>query len=83
MKRFVSFSLAVFAILFISVATERTAFAFSGYVDPGSGLLALQCISSVVVAASYYLRRQIRAFFTPKPKKPLVTPRVDNTRNAA
>jgi hypothetical protein len=79
MKRFVSFSLAVLAILFISLATERTASAFSGYIDPGSGLLALQCISSVVVATAYYLRRRIVALFTPKKdKKPLVS-RVSST----
>jgi hypothetical protein len=88
MRRFGSISLAVFAIVFLLLATERKALGFSGYVDPGSGLLALQCITSVVVATSYYLRRRIRAFFTPKPKtdKPLtgrIASTPENPRNPA
>jgi hypothetical protein len=69
MKRFGSISLAAFAIVSILLLTERKALGFTGYVDPGTGLLALQCATSVVVAAGYYLRRRIRALFSSKSKK--------------
>jgi hypothetical protein len=87
MKRFGSISLAAFAIVFILLLTERKAFGFSGYVDPGTGLLALQCATSVVVAAGYYLRRRIRALFSSKKDKaPLVgagSPRPTTPNNPA
>ena len=49
--------------LCLMLATERRAY---GYVDPGSGLLALQSIGSVAAAAMYFMRRQIKALFTRK-----------------
>jgi hypothetical protein len=33
------------------------------YVDPGSGLLALQSAASVMAAAAFFLRRKLRAVF--------------------
>ena len=63
MKRIGSHSFFIFIVLCFLTATERRAYGFSGYIDPGSGLLALQCITSVVVATGYYLRRQIRSLF--------------------
>jgi hypothetical protein len=39
---------------------ERPAY---GYVDPGSGLLAIQAVGSALVAAGWYLRRRIYALF--------------------
>jgi len=33
------------------------------YVDPGSGLLALQSAASVMAAAAFFLRRKIRTVF--------------------
>ncbi len=33
------------------------------YVDPGSGLLALQSAASVMAAAAFFLRKKIRALF--------------------
>jgi hypothetical protein len=33
------------------------------YVDPGSGLLALQSAASIMAAAAFFLRRKIRAVF--------------------
>jgi len=63
MKRFVSVSLAVFITLCMIVGSERRAW---GYVDPGSGLIALQTIASVAAAYAYVVRRRIRAFFSRK-----------------
>jgi hypothetical protein len=68
MKRLVSFTLAIFITLCMIVGTERRAFA---YVDPGSGLIALQTIASVMAAYAYFVRRTIRAFFQRK-KEPVV-----------
>jgi hypothetical protein len=66
MKRFLSVSLGLLVTLCLIVGTERRAW---GYVDPGSGLIALQTIASVVAAYAYMVRRRIRAWFTRKEKK--------------
>ncbi len=58
MKRFASVLLGIITAVCFLIATERTAW---GYVDPGSGLLALQGIASVVGTVAYYFRRRIRA----------------------
>jgi hypothetical protein len=60
MKRLISISLAIFTTLCLLVATERRAW---GYVDPGTGLLALQSIASALAAVGYLLRRRIKALF--------------------
>jgi hypothetical protein len=65
MKRVVSFSLGILITLCMMVGSERRAW---GYVDPGSGLIALQGIASVAAAYAYYVRRRIRAFFSRKKK---------------
>lgn len=65
------------------VASERRAW---GYVDPGSGLIAIQAIASVIAAWAYMVRRRIRAFFTrKKPEPPAVLPvsRPDESREVA
>jgi hypothetical protein len=49
------------------VGTERRAW---GYVDPGSGLIALQTCASVVAAYVYYIRRRILAFFQRRKNEP-------------
>jgi hypothetical protein len=67
MKRFTSISLAVFIALCMIVGSERRAW---GYVDPGTGLIALQTMASVAAAYAYYVRRRIRAFFTRKKDAP-------------
>ncbi len=88
MKRFLSFSLAVLCCLFALLATEHRAYA---YVDPGSGLLAIQSLASVAAAAGYFLRRRIAGFFGGKkpvaevveaPVQPAVI-RSEDTRSAA
>lgn len=66
MKRFISFSLAAFTFLCLFVASERRAW---GYVDPGSGLLALQSFASVMAAGAYFLRRRIMGLFSRTPKE--------------
>jgi NADH:ubiquinone oxidoreductase subunit H len=69
MKRLTSFSLAVLTFLCLLVGTERRAW---GYIDPGSGLIALQTCASVMAAYVYYIRRRIMAFFQSKKKGPAV-----------
>ena len=84
MKRLISLSLTIFTCLCLVLATERRAMA---YVDPGSGLLALQSLASVMAAAGFFLRKRIMGLFSRK--KPLttiatpVTVRKEDSRNAA
>jgi hypothetical protein len=63
MKRLVSSSLTLLITFCLLVATDRRAW---GYVDPGSGLIALQTFASVGAAYAYFIRRRIRAFFASK-----------------
>jgi hypothetical protein len=65
MKRLISSSLTLLITFCLLVATDRRAW---GYVDPGSGLIALQTFASVGVAYAYFIRRRIRAFFASKEK---------------
>jgi len=70
MKRlFLSVSLALFMAFCIVIATARPAY---GYVDPGSGFLAVQTIASVAAAFGYFLRRRIRSLFSRKDDAMLV-----------
>jgi hypothetical protein len=84
MKRLISLSLTVFTCFCLVIASERRAMA---YVDPGSGLLALQSLASVMAAAGFFLRKRITGLFTRK--KPLttiatpVTVRKEDSRHAA
>jgi hypothetical protein len=84
MKRLISLSLTVFSCLCLLLATERRAMA---YVDPGSGLLAIQSIGSLLAAAGFFLRRRIMGLFNKK--KPLasvaspVAVRKEDSRNTA
>jgi hypothetical protein len=86
MKRLVSFSLAVFCCVCLLIATERRAYA---YIDPGSGMMALQTITAGLAAAGYFMRRKIGALFSrKKPVESVVLPspasvREDDTRSAA
>ena len=64
MKRiFFSILLALFSALCLVIATAKPAY---GYVDPGSGFLAVQTIASVAAAFGYFLRRRIRSLFSKK-----------------
>ena len=71
MKRLVSLSLAVLITVCMVIATERRAY---GYVDPGSGLIALQTFASVVAAYAYFIRRRLRSLFTRKSDGDVVLP---------
>lgn len=71
MKRVISISLGIFITLCVIVGSERRAW---GYVDPGSGLIALQGIASVAAAYAYYIRRRIRAYFSRKKEPAIVLP---------
>jgi len=71
MKRLVSVTFSIVITLCLIVGSERRAW---GYVDPGSGLVALQTIASVGAAYAYFVRRRIRAFFTRKEDKPIALP---------
>jgi O-antigen/teichoic acid export membrane protein len=50
----------VLIVLGAALLFERPAYA---YVDPGSGLLAIQAAGSALVAAGWYLRRKIYLLF--------------------
>ncbi|MGA8940171.1 MAG: hypothetical protein WB439_13500 [Acidobacteriaceae bacterium] len=84
MKRLISVSLTIFSCACLLLATERRAMA---YVDPGTGLLALQSLGSLLAAAGFFLRRRIMGLFDKK--KPLTsadspgTVRKEDSRNAA
>ena len=63
MKRFFTVSLGICIALLMVVGSERRAW---GYVDPGSGLIAIQGVASVGAAYAYIVRKRIVAFFTCK-----------------
>ena len=84
MKRLLSFALGCVVCLCVLIATEQRAMAM--YVDPGSGLLALQSAASVVAAAAFFLRRKIRALFGFRRKAETFAPlsdEKDETRKVA
>jgi hypothetical protein len=69
MKRLILVSLSVLITFCMIIGTERRAW---GYVDPGSGLIALQTFASVIAAYAYFVRRRIREFFRRKKAAPAV-----------
>ena len=83
MKRLSSLLLGIAMVICFIVASERTAW---GYVDPGSGLLALQGFASVLGTAAFYFRRRLRALFGRKSANdvPVYTAKpVQESKNAA
>gem|GEM_PF-3520767 len=58
--RLLHWGLGAACCLGLLLATDRRALA---YVDPGSGLLALQSLAAALTAAGYFLRRQIARVF--------------------
>jgi hypothetical protein len=84
MKRLMLLGVTALSLFGLMLATERRAMA---YVDPGSGLLAIQSLGSMLAAAGFFLRRRIMRVLTKK--KPLtsaalpVTVRKEDSRNAA
>ncbi len=82
MKRLISVSLALAICLCLLVGTERRALA---YVDPGTGLLALQSVGSAAAATIFFMRRRIMALFSKKETTPTPLPVVakSDSRKAA
>jgi hypothetical protein len=80
MKRLISFSLAILIAFCLLIGTERRAW---GYVDPGSGLIALQTFFSVVAAYAYFIRRKLRTFFSRKKDPAGVLPVAPKTGDAS
>jgi hypothetical protein len=72
MKRLLSFALGCIVCMCVLIATEQRAVAM--YVDPGSGLLALQSVASIMAAAAFFLRRKIRAVFSFRRKEEAFVP---------
>lgn len=61
MRLKLSYVFVTLAMLFcLSLSVERKAY---GYVDPGSGLLILQGIGTVLTGVLFTLRRRIKALF--------------------
>jgi len=74
-----SYVLVTVAMLFcLSLSLERKAY---GYVDPGSGLLILQGIGTVLTGVLFTLRSRIKALFTKS--KPAETSAPDTASSAA
>jgi hypothetical protein len=73
MKRVMSLCLATVAVVLLFVSVEGKAFA-TGYVDPGTGLLALQYIASAFAASLFFMRRRIAALFGKKSKSEVAAP---------
>lgn len=62
MRLKLSYLVVTIAMLFcLSLSVERRAY---GYVDPGSGLLILQGVGTVLTGVLFTLRRRIKALFT-------------------
>jgi hypothetical protein len=62
MRLKLSYLVVTVAMLFcLSLSLERRAYA---YVDPGSGLLILQGVGTVLTGVLFTLRRRIKALFT-------------------
>jgi len=79
MKRFISLSLTIFTCFCLLLATERRALA---YVDPGSGLLALQSLAAAGTAFGYFMRRRIMALFGKKTTPLPVVVKADSRKPA-
>jgi hypothetical protein len=71
LKKLVLFSLSVLIGVCLIVGSERRAW---GYVDPGSGLLALQTLGSLFAGLGYFLRRRIRKLFTRRQESKTAAP---------
>ena len=80
MKKLSASLLGITMVICFLIASERAAWA---YVDPGSGLLAIQGFASVLGTVAYYFRRRIRALFGRKPTTVYTAKTVRESENAA
>jgi hypothetical protein len=55
-------SLTVLQWVFLATALQRPAY---GYVDPGSGMLVVQFVGSVLSGGIFFLRKRLKQFFFP------------------
>ena len=60
MQRVLLFCSALICLFGFAMASVQPAY---GYVDPGSGLLALQALGATLSAIGFYFRHQIRRLF--------------------
>jgi O-antigen/teichoic acid export membrane protein len=60
MKRLLQIVPSILILVGALMVFQQCAYA---YTDPGTGLLAVQAVGSVVVAAGWYLRRKIYSLF--------------------
>jgi hypothetical protein len=49
-------------------AVERPAY---GYVDPGSGMLVVQFVGSILSGGVFFLRKRLKQFFFPEKSAPV------------
>lgn len=80
MKRLVLLSLALFTAFCFLVATDRNAW---GYVDPGTGLLALQGVASALATCGFFFRRKIKSLFAQKEENKESLPDVTDKEKSA
>jgi len=55
-------SLTALQWLFLLAALQRPAY---GYVDPGSGMLVVQFVGSILSGGVFFLRKRLKHFFFP------------------
>jgi hypothetical protein len=55
-------ALIVFQVALFLAAVERPAY---GYVDPGSGMLVVQFVGSILSGGVFFLRKRLKQFFFP------------------
>jgi len=70
--RLIYFVLTIFLFFSFALSIERHAYA---YVDPGSGLVALQAVGTLFAGALFYMRRRLKRLFlrvSPQRKPPKV-----------
>ena len=65
MHRVIAVATTVLILLFVLVASERPACA---YVDPGTGFVAVQAISSLFAGFLFVFRRRVRSLFQKRQK---------------
>ena len=70
MQRFTSVALTLLIVFCFVLASQGRAW---GYVDPGSGLLALQGFATAMAGVLYYMRRRLMALFGRK-QQPVAKP---------
>ncbi|SNS31928.1 hypothetical protein SAMN05421770_101478 [Granulicella rosea] len=83
MKQFTAMTLSVFSFFCLLLALEPRAY---GYVDPGSGFVAIQTLASVAAACGFFFRSRIARLFgkDKQEQEPIpATAEKGNTRTAA